>query len=77
LRRQIFDYNNHLNRRQRQKLGERRCTRSQMVAYYESDGRLVALVHQYRRPDGSLRGGRPDPKRLVYQGRTLAIQLSE
>ena len=77
LRRRTLDYNNHLNRRQREKLGERKCTRSQTVGYYEPDGGLVALVHQYRRRDGSLRGGRPDPKRLVYQGRTLAIRQSQ
>jgi hypothetical protein len=45
-------------------------TMSRMVWYYavDSDGTLakVALVHEYRRPDGSIGGsGRPDPKRLI------------
>ncbi len=43
---------------------------SRMVWYYAMTGdgslRKVALVHEYRRPDGSLGGsGLPDPKRLI------------
>jgi hypothetical protein len=45
------------------------CTRSQMVAYVDSKGVEVARVHQYLRPDGAIGGsGRPDPKRLFYEG---------
>jgi hypothetical protein len=73
LRHRVTEYNTHLNRRQRSQLGERKCTRSQLVAYYEPTGDLVALVHQYRRPDGSIRG-RPDPKWLVYNNRRLAVR---
>lgn len=41
-------------------------TRSQVVAYYDAEGRRVAIVHQYLRPDGTLGGsGRPDPKELL------------
>jgi hypothetical protein len=45
------------------------CTRSQMVEYLDADGAGVALVHQYRRRDGSLgASGRPDPKWVVVAG---------
>lgn len=47
-------------------------TRSQVVEYVDSQGGrlvVVALVHQYVRPDGSLGGsGRPDPKRVLHDG---------
>lgn len=52
------------------------CTRSEMVIYYTSDRTPVAWVHQYLRPDGTLGGsGRPDPKRLVIEGRIIAVRL--
>ena len=45
------------------------CTRSQIVANYQPDGRRVAVVHQYVRVDGTLGGsGRPDPTLLVEGG---------
>lgn len=45
------------------------CTRSQMVLYLDSNGRKVALVHQYLRTDGTIgASGRPDPKQLVENG---------
>jgi hypothetical protein len=48
---------------------EPRGTRSQMVMYINSVGQMVALVHQYLRPDGRLGGkGRPDPKILIHAG---------
>ena len=73
LRRRVTDYNTHLSYRQRRRLAEPKCTRSQMVAYYEPAGNMVALVHQYKRRDGSIRG-RPDPKVLVYENRRLAVR---
>ncbi len=77
LRARVFGYNTHLSRRQRRLKREPRCTRSQMVLYATLDGRPVALVHQYRRPDGTFGGkGRPDPKRLFYENRVLAIRES-
>lgn len=40
-------------------------TRSQIVAYLDGETQ-VALVHQYRLPDGRLgASGLPDPKRLL------------
>ncbi len=54
LRQRVFRYDNHLKYRQRQKLGEPRCTRSQIVVYYDSENHAVALVHQYRRKNGDL-----------------------
>jgi hypothetical protein len=48
---------------------EPRGTKSQMITYLNSVGQPVALVHQYKRRDGTLGGGgRPDPKFLVHQG---------
>jgi hypothetical protein len=45
------------------------CTRSQIVSYVDSRGTRVAVVHQYRRRDGSIGGsGQPDPKLLVEAG---------
>jgi hypothetical protein len=44
-------------------------TRSQIVTYYTREGTLVAYVHQYLRPDGTLGGsGRPKPKVLIEEG---------
>lgn len=49
--------------------GEPPCTRSQMIAYLDAEGRQVAVVHQYLRKDGRIGGsGRPDPKKLFYKG---------
>jgi hypothetical protein len=49
---------------------EPQCTRSQLVIYRDTaTGEKVAHVHQYRRIDGSLgASGRPDPKRLLFNG---------
>jgi hypothetical protein len=45
------------------------CTHSQIVAYRERLGKVVALVHQYLRPDGTLgASGLPDPKFLFHKG---------
>lgn len=53
-------------------LGEPVGTVSEMVAYLQADGRRIALVHQYRRPDGTLAAsGRPDPKWLLVEGEIL------
>src|SRR3990172_4890954 len=55
----------HLKGRLARARREPRCTRSQMVEYFEPSGLKVAIVHQYRRRDGSIGGsGRPDPKWL-------------
>lgn len=73
----VFHYNTHLKRSQRKELGEPHCTRSQMVIYYDSNGEPVALVHQYKRRDGSLGGsGKPDPKRLFVSGQVIAVRQS-
>jgi hypothetical protein len=50
------------------------CTRSQTVHYVDlREGRVVAVVHQYLREDGSLgASGRPDPKR-ISQGTTIYV----
>ena len=44
-------------------------TKSQIVAYLDSSGIQVAIVHRYLRPDGSLGGSeRPDPKKVRRDG---------
>jgi hypothetical protein len=54
--------------------GEPPCTRSQIIAYLDAQGRQVALVHQYLRKDGKLGGsGRPDPKKLFHQGQVYVL----
>ena len=48
------------------------CTRSQIIAYLDAEGRRVAVVHQFVRQDGSIgASGRPDPKMLLHEGETL------
>ncbi len=42
-------------------------SQSQIVAYRIPGVGKVALVHQYVRPDGTVRG-KPDPKYLVING---------
>lgn len=51
-----------------QRSGEPFCTTSELVYYFEGDGK-VAEVHRYLRPDGTIGGsGRPDPKALLRAG---------
>jgi|HubBroStandDraft_6_1064221.scaffolds.fasta_scaffold1408849_1 hypothetical protein len=46
--------------------GKPRGTKSQIVAYINSNGDQIALVHQYLKSDGTLGGGgQPDPKELL------------
>lgn len=54
--------------------GEPICTWSQMVKYYSQDGEVLALVHQYLRPDGTIgASGKPDPKRLYLTNEILYL----
>lgn len=47
------------------KANEPYCTRSQIIAYLDSKGKAVLMVHQYKRIDGSLgASGHQDPKRI-------------
>jgi hypothetical protein len=40
-----------------------------MIAYYNQQGKKVAIAHQYVKPDGTIGGsGRPDPKWLLEEG---------
>ena len=51
------------------KSGDPHCTHSQMVGYYDAEGREVAVVHQFLRPDGTLGASkRPDPKKVLHEG---------
>ncbi len=56
--------------------GEPSCTHSQIEYYYDQSGEPVAIVHQYRRPDGSLAGsGKPDPKRIFLPDRIISLKV--
>jgi hypothetical protein len=45
-----------------------------MVKYYSQDGEVLALVHQYLRPDGTIgASGKPDPKRLYLTNEILYL----
>jgi len=48
---------------------EPRCTRSQYISYRDENGREIARIHQYLRPDGSIGlSGKPDPKAVRFEG---------
>jgi hypothetical protein len=60
--------------------GDRRVrkTKSQTVEYLDRLGRRIAIVHQYRKHDGSLGGsGLPDPKILVHDGVRYILDQGE
>lgn len=64
--------NSHLSRPPQ---GEPYCTNSQIIYYYEPGGGLLAVAHQYLRPDSTLGGsGKPDPKRLILPDKILAVR---
>ena len=45
------------------------------IAYLDSSGHRVAVVHQYLRKDGTLGGsGRPDPKKLFHDGKLYVLR---
>lgn len=45
------------------------CTKSQLLGYYDQDGKEIARAHQYLRTDGTIGAhGRPDPKKVVHEG---------
>lgn len=51
--------------------GQPFCTRSQILSFFDEEGNKIVVLHQYKRPDGSIGGsGQPDPKRLLI-GRTI------
>lgn len=55
--------------------GEPVCTHSQIVYYFDQNGRPLAVVHQYLRPDGSLgASGQPDPKRIILSDKIIATR---
>ena len=54
----------HLSRARAVNLDSPFCTHSQIAAYFE-ESELIAVVHQYLQPDGTLgASGQPDPKWL-------------
>lgn len=74
LKKRIFS-NDHLKHRQRLKVDEPRCTRSQKIRYYEG-GKWVVTVHQYKRRDGTIgASGKPDPKRLRIGNKVYILDI--
>ena len=44
------------------------CTRSQTIECFDKDWKFIALMHQYKRTDGTIAAsGEPDPKRLFVE----------
>ena len=75
LSQQLREESIHLKGRHARRRGEPPCTRSKMVEYFEESGRKVALVHLYRRRDGSIGGqGLPDPKWLRVGSQIWTIE---
>jgi len=55
--------------------GQPEGTLSQLIDIFEHDGTFVASAHRYLRPgEDPAFGGRPDPKRLVVNGKMLALR---
>jgi len=49
--------------------GQKFCTRTQTVSYLDVQGNRIALIHQYKREDGTIgASGRPSPQRLLLDG---------
>ena len=47
-------------------------TLSQVLEYYDADGQMLVLVHQYLRPDGTIgASGKPDPKWMRLEDEIL------
>lgn len=45
------------------------CTLSQIIAYWDRQGKEIARVHRYIRPDGTMgASGLEEPKRLLHEG---------
>ena len=71
-------YNNHYSEEDARERSWPYCTRSQIVRYFDRDGHLIAVVHQIRRPDGSLAGsGKPDPKYLRLESEILRVKRTK
>ena len=53
------------------------CTDSLIIVYLDANGRPVALIHEYRRRDGT-RGasGLPDPKWLFHDGTVYTLDMT-
>ena len=65
----MFNDHDVLGRLQRGELTSRLVREHQIMAYDDSAGVMVALVHQYLLPSGALgASGLPDPKRLILNG---------
>jgi hypothetical protein len=57
-------------------LGFEEGTVSQLVTYIGGNGHLVAQIHRYKRPDGTLAAsGLPDPKKLVLGGVLYVLRV--
>jgi len=76
LLRKRFISNDHLKHKQRVKVNEPRCTRSQKIRYYEGR-KWVVTVHQYKRKNGTIgASGKPDPKRLRIGNKVYILDIA-
>lgn len=79
-RMQAGEFRSEVVKQNRRRTGGRnvRNTMSQTVVYRDSYGRRVAVVHQYRKRDGSLGGsGKPDPKLVIHEGTMYLLAEGE
>ena len=75
LLRKRYIANDHLRHKQRDKVNEPRCTRSQKIRYYKGR-QWVVEVHQYKRRDGTIgASGKPDPKRLRIGNKIYILDI--
>ena len=44
-------------------------TKTETIVYYDLPNHLYLKIHQYVLPDGTIKGGRPDPKAIVIDGK--------
>ena len=61
-----------------QEIGLPPGTVSQMVSYLDENGEELARAHRFVLPDGSIgASGKPDPKRLLKDGKLYRIEKSK
>ena len=72
-----FERDTHYTRQVARERNFTYCTRSQVLRYFDSNGNRIAVVHQIRNPDGTIRAsGKPDPKYLQLETEVLRVDDS-
>lgn len=53
-------------------------TETQMVSYFDKNGEEAARAHRFVLPDGSIgASGKPDPKRLLKDGKLYRLERAK